>query len=305
MEKTELKEIKEHGTEYFPCGFYYMPGRNEEGIYVKHHWHGELELIYFEKGTFTVEIDMKKYIINEECFCFINSEELHFLKSTYPYKASSIVFDLKMLSFDMLDLIQVKLINPLLNGQIKVPRFVFKQEKVWKEIHEEYCNIYEVFKKQEEFFPTMEMRIKENIGDQIKIKASILNILGLLYENNLFINVKSKGKDYRIDYIKKIISYIKRNYGDKISIKNLADEINMNEQYFCRFFKKMLGKSPMEYVNEFRVKKTKILLRETDRKVMDIALECGFNNMGNFIKVFKNYTGMNPNNYRKSHKNII
>ena len=38
---------------------------------------------------------------------------------------------------------------------------------------------------------------------------------------------------------------------------------------------------------------------------MDIALECGFNNIGHFIKVFKKYTEVNPNNYRKSHKNII
>jgi len=305
MEKTELKEIKEHGTEYFPCGFYYMDGKNPEGVYVKHHWHSEVEIIHVEKGEFTIEVDMKKYKIDRECLCFINSEELHFIKSSYPYKANSIVFNLRMLSFDMLDSIQAKLINPLLSGELKLPRFIFSEEEEWEDINRAYKKLSEVFEKEGEFFHGSEIRIKENIKHQIEIKYSILNILGSLHEKNLLIREESKGKDYRIDCIKKIISYIKDNYGDKISIKDLANEVNMNEQYFCRFFRKMLGKSPMKYVNEYRIKKTKILLRETDRKVMDIALECGFNNIGNFIKVFKKYTEVNPNNYRKSHKNII
>ena len=49
-------------------------------------------------------------------FCFINSEELHYIDSTFPYSESAVVFDLKMLSFDMIDSIQMKLIQPMLNG---------------------------------------------------------------------------------------------------------------------------------------------------------------------------------------------
>ena len=302
MEKIDLKEIKQHGTTYFPCAFYMMES-DKTGLLVKHHWHDQLELIYLKQGQFKVEIDMEQYVIDEEYFCFINSEELHFIKSNYPYNESAIVFDLRMLSFEMFDSAQGQLIHPLLMGQLKMPRFISKKEKYGEEIFNEYIKIIEIYKCEGELSHNVEGDITENIGSQIKIKASILNILGILYENNLLINELDNSKDYRVDYIKVAISYIQNNYKEKIHVKDLAEQINMNEQYFCRFFKKMIGKTPMEYVNEYRINKTKELLEETDKQVMYICLECGFNNMGNFIKVFKKHTGINPIKYRKEFKN--
>ena len=181
---------------------------------------------------------MEQYVIDEEYFCFINSEELHFIKSNYPYNESAIVFDLRMLSFEMFDSVQGQLIHPLLMGQLKMPRFISKKEKYGKEIFKEYIKIIEIYKCEGELSHNVEGDITENIGSQIKIKASILNILGILYENNLLINELDNSKDYRIDYIKAAISYIQNNYKEKIHVKDLAEQINMNEQYFCRFFKR-------------------------------------------------------------------
>lgn len=73
----------------------------------------------------------------------------------------------------------------------------------------------------------------------------------------------------------------------------------MNEQYFCRFFKKALGKSPVSYINEYRIKQAIILLQTTDLPVMDICLDCGFHNLGNFLREFKKDTGFTPLQYRK------
>ncbi|WP_455796586.1 helix-turn-helix domain-containing protein [Clostridium butyricum] len=125
----------------------------------------------------------------------------------------------------------------------------------------------------------------------------------MLYENELIVNNTSESENYKVEYIKTIISYIQKNYSEKIYIKDMARQINMNEQYFCRFFKSMIGRSPIEYLNEYRIKKIEELLISTDRKVMDICLECGFNNMGNFINVFKKFTGMSPIKYRQEFKN--
>ena len=73
----------------------------------------------------------------------------------------------------------------------------------------------------------------------------------------------------------------------------------MNEQYFCRFFKKVIGRSPMEYVNEYRIKKAIHYLKESDLTVTEICLECGYNNLGNFLKEFRKYTSTTPLQYRK------
>ena len=102
-----------------------------------------------------------------------------------------------------------------------------------------------------------------------------------------------------IETIKKAIGYIQDNYKEKIYIRDLADLIGMNEQYFCRFFKKAIGRSPIEYVNEYRIKKARHYLEETDLTVMEICLECGYNNLGNFLREFRRYTDTTPLQYRK------
>ena len=300
MEKNDFKEIKQHGTTYFPFAFYENKS-DSEGLIVKHHWHDQLELVYMKQGKFEVEVDMDNYNISNECFCFINSGELHFIKSKYPFNESAIVFDLNMISFERFDSIQGELIQPLLNGQLKIKRFIFKNENFWDEIFNEYKEISDSYKKGLLSYENKKYNIFDNIVLQMRIKSSILKILAILKENDLLIKENNNSKDYRIEYLKKTISYIQENYKEKLYIKDLAEQINMNEQYFCRFFKKMIGKTPIEYLNEYRIKKAKELLSETSIQVMDICLDCGFYNMGNFIKVFKKYTEMSPIKYRKTY----
>ena len=74
----------------------------------------------------------------------------------------------------------------------------------------------------------------------------------------------------------------------------------MNEQYFCRFFKKIIGKTPVTYINEYRISRAITMLQDTQQPVMNICLDCGFNNLGNFLKEFRKKTGMTPLQYRKN-----
>ena len=64
-------------------------------------------------------------------------------------------------------------------------------------------------------------------------------------------------------------------------------------------FKKAIGHSPIEYLNEYRIRQAKRLLEKTDLQVMEVCLECGFNNLGNFLQEFRKHTGTTPLQYRK------
>ena len=77
----------------------------------------------------------------------------------------------------------------------------------------------------------------------------------------------------------------------------------MNEQYFCRFFKKSIGRSPMVYINEFRIRQAMHFLEDTDEPVTEVAMECGYNNLGNFLREFHRQTGTTPLKYRKNSQN--
>ena len=74
---SELKERKDHGTAVFPCGLYEIfDDVPWDGV--KHHWHDEIEILYFMKGSFKVTINMEAFSVDQECFFFVNPGEIPF-----------------------------------------------------------------------------------------------------------------------------------------------------------------------------------------------------------------------------------
>ena len=87
---------------------------------------------------------------------------------------------------------------------------------------------------------------------------------------------------------------------DKITLDEIAQLLHMNPNYFCRYFKKQTGLTPMTYLLQMRIEQSVKLLSTTEAKVLDIALSCGFDNFSYFIRKFKFYKGMTPMQYRNS-----
>lgn len=294
---SKLKEQKDHGTSVFPCGLYEVFD-NTPWDGVKHHWHDEIEILYFMKGTFNVTINMESFPIEQECFFFVNPGEIHSVECSSPATESAIVFHPCILNFEHYDMAQTRLMQPLTRGEIQLPRFLDISHPAFSRIKKEYLDILNVFH-QTGFFLSVEYEtVTEDIPSQLFIRAGLLKILGILSSFSL-LTQPEKTDDYRIRIIKSSLEFIRNHYQEKIYIHNLAENANMNEQYFCRFFKKALGKSPVTYINEYRIKQAITLLQATDAPIMEICLDCGFNNLGNFLREFKKHTGFTPLQYRK------
>lgn len=101
--------------------------------------------------------------------------------------------------------------------------------------------------------------------------------------------------------VKKAEDYIKFYYRNNITVSALAWIYGYNSKYLGRIFKKQTGKSFSEYLNEVRIKNAKKLLCTTDKTVIETALECGFDNVTYFNRIFRRLTGMSPSQYREKH----
>lgn len=299
---STLKEIRSHGTKSFPFAVYRTRSA-QTGTLVKHHWHDEVEILYFSGGAFRLEINMEQFQIHSECLYFINPGELHsIITETAGSYEDAVVFSPGLLSFDSYDTAQVQLIQPIRTGRMLFPRCITPEHPAFWPVQNAFMNILHSFKhifQAEADSDTM--AVTDDLTSQLYIKASLLTVLAALSEHRLFTPTE-KASDKRVEDIKTALTYIQDNYRDKIYISDLAAQVNLNDQYFCRFFKKALGRTPMEYINEYRIKQTRRILEETDLPVTEVCLECGYNNLGNFLREFRKQTGTTPLQYRKQYR---
>lgn len=99
--------------------------------------------------------------------------------------------------------------------------------------------------------------------------------------------------------MERIISYIHVHLVEPIGRETVAREAHLSLGAFSRFFKLRTGKSLPEYVNELRVGRACRLLANEGSKIIDIALECGFENLANFNRHFRRITRVSPRDYRR------
>lgn len=77
----------------------------------------------------------------------------------------------------------------------------------------------------------------------------------------------------------------------------------MSEGHFCRTFKLITFKTPIDYLNYYRTTKAQDLLIRSNKKVLEICMDVGFNNLSYFINIFKKNTGYTPSAFKKNFKN--
>jgi len=100
--------------------------------------------------------------------------------------------------------------------------------------------------------------------------------------------------------VQKTIEYIRKHYSEKLTLHDIAENVQLSEGYLCARFSKETGKGFLEFLNEVRIEQAKILLKQTNLKVYEIAEKVGYSNTKYFTDVFKKITGMAPLKFKES-----
>ncbi len=98
--------------------------------------------------------------------------------------------------------------------------------------------------------------------------------------------------------VSKSQKYIQEHFSETISIATLAQIENYNLSYFTDWFKKQTGLSPSNYLRNFRIEKAKELLLNTHYRLIEIAMQVGYNSNASFTRAFKETAGVSPMSYR-------
>lgn len=291
MDKALLKENRIHGDITFPLNAYYMeiqPG----SVVLDCHWHEEMEFLVVTSGkaVFQIEADYCNVMAGEGIF--VNSGELH---AGYPLEESrctyeAIVFNASLLHGGSFDLIRSKYITPLMENRLCFKRHFTGAEQWQRELLERLLK-------------ASRQVLNKTAAYELSAKSELLGVLSLLYANSKpAAPAAEKTPEYlRLEKLKSALIYIQENYPQKMSTMDMSNSLGMSEGHFCRIFKQYFKRTPVEYLNYYRIARAARLLEDTDLKVLEVAMEVGFDNLSYFIGTFRHYMGTTPSKYRNQH----
>jgi AraC-like DNA-binding protein len=245
------------------------------------HWHTSVEIIRVLSGELYVTLDNRRYVGRAGDVFFVNSETAH---SALPRDCTyeCVVFNLSFLKNG----------NPICDLFIDniLHKNLIVDERVTDDRLKELIG---------DLFSDMNLFSE---GDKFRVFAVIYNIIAEICDKKLYSDsvgrIGDKGEQNVIK-LKRTILYIRENYDKEISLSDMAAVSGLSTKYFCAFFKQMTEKTPIEYLNMYRVERAARKLLGTDMSVTDVAFSCGFNDLSYFIKTFKNFKHVSPKEYRK------
>lgn len=139
-------------------------------------------------------------------------------------------------------------------------------------------------------------------------KESSFHLLGHLYlffdyfiqsAKSTRLTQSSKMSDY---YIQEAIHYMEQNFQNDISIEEIAAVYGINRSYLGKIFRNSIGRSPQEFLMNYRMVKATELLKLTTLSIADIGTAVGYGNPLHFSRAFKNIYGVSPREWRNEHK---
>lgn len=288
-----LKENVIHGTKEKPIhALHFEVGKGKEypnGIFVQNHWHDYVELLLIRKGKYQVRVNLETKILEEGSLCIFNSGDLHQLSNLEEEaEHDALLFDGQILKFSYMDQWSRELVEPLLSLSLLCANVITPEQEGYDIIYQEMDHLFQIaYKEQNRWYE--------------HCKLGLFQLMLSLDENHFLIPVQQMAtisEQKNIHRYKEIISYMERHYTEPITLKELSEIASCNEQYFCRFFKKISGITPIQYLIRYRIEQACRKLTEEEQSVSEVALDCGFENISYFIKKFKEIMGMTPKEYR-------
>lgn len=251
------------------------------------HWHDYMEILYFYRGSAVVQINKEYIHVVSGQVVLLDAFDIHSMKGNAEYLV--LLFRPQLATDFYIDLKKAF----LLPDKEKVletaagSRFVGQVAKQMQEIriiHEEKLPGYE-----------------------ISIRGSIYKIVAALlaYTQERGCGAAEYQKQRQnLERLDKLLRYVDDCYKEDITIQDAAKYLSLSPNYFCRFFKQIMGKTFVEYLNMYRCAKAEELISATDQSITGIALSTGFSSVSYFNRIYKRYKGFCPSRRRKE-DNIV
>ncbi len=240
------------------------------------HKHYEIEVLYCAKGSCKVIINNEPYLLNVGDVAFIPCLVPHETVKTEENSCQLLIEAGPLFLGNHFDRL----------SSIEMESFVFTltESEFGKKIK---ALLDEIIEEKSKFQP-----------NDLIIRGNAAKSFGLVL-NEISTEEKSAPKrdKHKINNIEKVLDLIHRNYSEKISVDLAADVAGYGKSNFCKIFKNTTGVTFHQYLNNYRIERSKFFLKHTDMSVSEVAEIVGFSESKTFCRVFKEIMGITPKSF--------
>lgn len=293
--KSNLEETTQHGSEGFPAALYETVFRSKMLRYVPLHWHKELQLCLILTGRVRFSINQKEVEAGAGDVIFINSQVIHSATSISNDEEEAsyccINFAYEMVGGFHGSLMERNFVLPFLRNEQNDFLLISEksEEGLLEAISSKMLHIRKLFKE------TEPERYFDIFAELVLIWKELVRWLHKTEDQPS----TRRPKDYETS--RKVISYIEKNLGEKLTLDLIAKEVCLSKWECSRRFKRIAGESVWSYLISARMAKAVELLLYSRKSVERIGFEVGFPNVNLFIRQFKKEFRTTPGQFRKNH----
>ena len=273
---------------------YCMHKRDLTSFVVPWHWHEELELGYIEKGTSIIRTLTQEYTIHQGDGFFINTNVVDTKLNGNPGKISieiNHIFHPIFIGGHFGSLIASKYLNPVLQNQ-KISVHVIRRGS--READAVLDNL--VLLKAKNSKKNQEIAIRNLLSE------TWLMLLDEIEKHFVLPQIPDTEKQ---NQVKSMLSYIHRNYSEKITLAEISREASVSTREANRIFQKAIRQTPFDYLMHYRLEQVRELLERSGLSITEISYRCGFTDSAYMGKQFRKIFGESPGEYRRKVKKII
>lgn len=279
-----LKELTSHRTVVMPVACYETKIADNIQGKIPLHWHEEIQFILSVKGEAIVQINEEKLAVKEGEGIFINSGCLH---SAEDLNGDCVYICLNVSPHFLLPQeLYSSYIYPYISAT-NLPYIILNRSEDWgKSILESIIEIKKLINDNPPFY-------------EINITSLLTFIWQQLIRNGFQLEYSQTEVEKHMR-MKAMLNWIHQHFDEKVTLADIAKAGRLSNSECCRYFKKILKTTPINYLIHYRIQKSLPLLQERDSNVTEVAFKAGFNSSSYFIEKFRKSMNMTPLAYKKN-----
>lgn len=256
---------------------YFLKNKNTIG-YVSTHWHNHIEIIYILKGSLFIDVQRYKRVLHAGDCIVINEHEPHSTRCDNYNESILVQIPCEFIERYYTNIHHVRLYIP------DVPQAEGQKEAL--------CQVRRLLSEM------AACNESSTFVSNFHFNSLLFELLYVIF-NHFLVHQNVTQTVSNLDRIIPILEYSVKHHAEKITLDKISRVASLQKEYFCRYFKKCMGITYFDYLNELRISLVYQDLLNTEKSITDILQDHGFSNNNVFRRRFHNFFHATPSQVRK------